>query len=275
MSSPAEKFQHKKSLGQHFLTSDVVPKWMCAAANLKSTDVVLEIGPGVGILTKEILESGAKVIAIEADQRAILQLEQEFIEEINNKKLIIFHTDVRELDLETISDIKNQAYKVVANIPYYLSGMLLRLFLEATNQPIDIVFLLQKEVAKRATSSLAKGSKESLLSLSVQAYGEGKFVKSVGRGHFVPPPAVDSGIIAIHNINRNFFQNLDEKFFFSLLHTGFGQKRKQLLGNLAKKYDRQLLINIFSTLNMNKDVRAEDVPLKIWLELAKQLSTHS
>ncbi len=267
----SEKFEHKKSLGQHFLTSDVVPKWMCDAATIKPGEVVLEVGPGTGILTKEILARGAKVVALEADQRAIEELQKTFPSEITSKNLVIYHSDVRELKLEEVNEISDHSYKVVANIPYYLSGMLFRMFLESTVQPTDLVFLVQKEVAKRASGSLAKGEKESLLSLSVQAYGEGRFVKAVGRGPFFPPPAVDSGIIAITNINRDNFKELDEKFFFSTLHLGFAQKRKQLLGNLAKNYDRQRLFELFSELELREDIRAEDVPLEKWLELATKL----
>ncbi len=267
----SDKFAHKKSLGQHFLTSDVVPKWMCDAANLTKGEIVLEIGPGTGILTKEILDRGVKVIALEADARAIAELEQTFNDELTSGQLIVKHTDVRELDLAQIPELKDHQYKVIANIPYYLSGFLFRNLLEASIQPSDLVFLVQKEVAKRATSSLAKGEKESLLSLSVQVYGTGKFIKSVGRGHFVPPPKVDSGIVAIYDINRDHFNNFNEADFFKLLHLGFGQKRKQLLGNLAKEYPRDKLVHIFSTLEINETIRAEDVPLDKWLELANLL----
>lgn len=268
-------FQHKKSLGQHFLTSDTVPKWMCDAADLKAGDLVLEIGPGTGILTKEILKRNVKVVALEADERAIDELNKTFPEEIETGQLTVYHVDVRELDLSTITEIDDHNYKVVANIPYYLSGLLFRMFLATSVQPTDLVFLVQKEVAKRAASNLAKGDKESLLSLSVQAYGEASYVKSVGRGHFVPPPNVDSGIIAIRQINRNNFTDLPEEFFFNLLHLGFGQKRKQLLGNLSQEYDRTTLTHIFSTVEIANDVRAEDLPLNIWLKLAKSILKHT
>ena len=268
-----KKFQHKKSLGQHFLTSPVVPGWMCDAASITSADTVLEIGPGTGVLTKELLKCGATVIALEADIRAIEVLTESFSQEITAKKLRIEHIDVRTLDLATISGISDHSFKVVANIPYYLSGFLFRLFLESSIQPTDLVYLVQKEVAKRITTSLERGEKESLLSLSIKVYGTPKYIKTVSSGHFTPPPKIDSGIIAITGIQRENFKNIEESLFFSILHLGFGQKRKQLLGNLSKEYDREELINIFSTVDIPISVRAEDVPLEKWLTLVKELST--
>lgn len=266
-----QKFQHKKSLGQHFLTSAVVPSWMCDAANITSNDNVLEVGPGTGELTKEILARGATVVALEADTRAIEVLNQTFAKEIAEKRLIITHTDVRTLDLSTIPQISNHSFKVVSNIPYYLSGFLFRLFLESSVQPTDLVYLVQKEVAKRITTDLKRGEKESLLSLSVKAYGEPKYIKTVTRGHFTPPPKVDSGIIAITNIHKGNFTNIEESLFFNVLHLGFGQKRKQLLGNLTKNYPRQTLTHIFSTVDLPISIRAEDVSLDKWLILVRKL----
>ena len=265
------KFQTKKSLGQHFLNSDVVPKWMCDAAEITSADTVLEIGPGTGALTKELLQRGAKVIALEADARAIEVLEREYEHEIAAGNLVLIHTDVRSLELSTIPKIADHAFKVVANIPYYLSGMLFRSFLESTIQPTDLVYLVQKEVAKRITCDISRGEKESLLSLSVKAYGTPTLVRTVTKGHFSPPPKVDSAVIAVRNISRDNFADVEESAFFEILHLGFGQKRKQLLGNLSKKYNRQKLTHIFSTLSLPVSTRAEDIPLEIWLRLVPEI----
>lgn len=269
-----ERFEAKKSLGQHFLTSPVVPSWMCDAAGVIEGDIVLEVGPGTGVLTREILNRGATVIALEADTRAIEVLKSRFENEIQERRLVLYHTDVRNLFLEEIEGISDHAYKVVANIPYYLSGMLFRAFLESDIQPKCLVFLVQKEVAKRITEDLKTDGKESLLSLSVKAYGVPHYVKTVSRGHFTPSPKVDSAIIAVQNISRDNFKDLDPSFFFELLHVGFGQKRKQLLGNLSKKYERSALTNTFSTLSLPVSIRAEDVPLEMWLSLTHALSVH-
>lgn len=265
-----EKFETKKSLGQHFLNSAVVPRWLSEAGEVKEDDIVVEIGPGTGALTIEILARGAKVIALEADLRAIEVLNERFANEIKSRQLQIWHTDVRRF---TTSDLKlpNHSFKVVANIPYYLTGHLFRIFLSGKIQPSLLVFLVQKEVGKRATMSSNKGEKESLLSLSIQAFGTPKYIKSIGKGHFSPSPKVDSAIIAVQNVNQDNFKNLHADHFFEILHLGFGSKRKQLVGNLSKQYDRTKALAALDKVGIPADVRAEDVPLEKWLELAKLL----
>ncbi|HMO77623.1 MAG TPA: 16S rRNA (adenine(1518)-N(6)/adenine(1519)-N(6))-dimethyltransferase RsmA [Candidatus Paceibacterota bacterium] len=261
--SPAKtKFIHKRSLGQNFLTSDVVPGWMVAAGEVGSSDTVLEIGPGTGMLTKALLKTGAKVIAVEADKRALIELERDFAAEIKPGRLTLHHGDARELTPKVLG-LKDRQFKVIANIPYYLSGFLLRTLLENAIQPKTLVFLIQKELAER----IARSKKESLLSLSVKAFGQPKYVKTVSRGHFQPPPKVDSAILLISDINQNHFKNVTTEHFFNLLHLGLGNKRKQLLSNLSKLYNRQDLESVFEELKISLTVRGEDVPLEKWLEL--------
>ena len=269
----SERFATKKSLGQHFLNSELVPRWMCDAANVEKGDLVVEVGPGTGALTSELLARGARVIALEADRRAISVLTDTFDEAIRDGALAIHHVDMRTFDLADLA-LPPGGYKVVANIPYYLSGMLFRTFLEQSAQPETIVFLVQKEVAKRVTSSLERNEKESLLSLSVQLYGTPEYVRNVPRGHFTPPPKVDSAIVAIRGIGRDRLHGIDANHFFTILHLGFGKKRKQLLGNLSEAYSRETLMNIFSTLHLSPTVRAEDVPLSTWLSLVRTLANH-
>lgn len=266
-------FQHKKSLGQHFLNSDYAPKKMCDSANIKNGEIVLEIGPGTGILTKELLRRGALVIAVEADKRAIEFLEDYFADAIACQQLKIYHHDARILD-PTIFQLVDQQYKVVANIPYYLSGSLFRQLLDTTTQPNTLVFLVQKEVAER----IARDKKESLLSLSIKVFGEPSYICTVKRSHFSPPPRVDSAIIAINNISRQNFNQISLVDFFNILHLGFGQKRKQLLGNLSVGFQRNHLQQIFTEIKLSETVRAEDIPLSTWLQLLKKLfpqNTHS
>lgn len=265
--SNESKFEKKKSLGQHFLTSPVVPGWMCDAANLTAGETVLEIGPGTGALTKELLLRGVRVVALEADQRAIDVLSETFKDDIASKSLVLYHSDVRELSLSDIPEINNQPYTVVANIPYYLSGFLFRTILESKNHPSNLVFLVQKEVAQR----IARDGKESLLSLSVKAFGTPKYIKTVSKGHFTPPPKIDSAIIAVYAITHDNFDEINKESFFDILHLGFGQKRKQLLGNVSKQYNREMLSDIFSELEIPLDARAEDLPLEKWLILVKHI----
>lgn len=261
-----DKFQHKKSLGQHFLNSDHVPKQMCDAASVTTGDTVLEIGPGTGVLTEEILKRGAQVIAVEADERVIVHLHETFDTEIKEGRLSIFHMDARKLDFSILGLVDHQ-YKVVSNIPYYISGLLFRQCLESDTQPTDLIFLVQKEVAER----IARANKESILSMSVKVFGEPTYICTVKRGHFTPPPAVDSAVIAVRNISRQTLQsnNTSAKNFFELLHLAFGQKRKQLVSNWSKdpRMERADIVSMLEKEKIPATVRAEDLSLKQFIKL--------
>lgn len=260
----------KKSLGQNFLNNPGVPRAMADAANIASDDIVLEIGPGTGALTKELLLRARQVIAIETDPRAIAVLDDLFAKEIRSGKLTLISGDVRSYDLYTLG-VKASGYKLVANIPYYLSGFLFRTFLEHALQPSTIVFLVQKEVAERIT----RDKKESLLSLSVKAYGNPRYIQTVKKGNFTPQPKIDSAIIAITEISKKRLNGVPEKDFFTILHEGFKSRRKQLLGNLSALYGREAVSHVLTTLDLAQDVRAEDISLETWVLLAQGLAIHS
>ena len=262
----SEKFIHKKSLGQHFLNSEYVPKQMCDAASVDAGDTVLEIGPGTGALTREILKRGARVVAVEADERAIISLQESFAEENATGQLTIFHHDARELDM-SLFGLDDQQFKVVANIPYYISGLLFRQCLESDIQPTDLVFLVQKEVAQR----IARDTKESILSMSVKVFGDPSYICTVKRGHFTPPPAVDSAVIAVHNISNERLQGIDSKTFFTLLHAAFGQKRKQLAGNLKPHFDKSATVLALADMTLDPHIRAEDLTTQQFVYLLKKL----
>lgn len=263
----SDKFAHKRSLGQNFLTSEVVPNWMCEAGEVKKDDLVLEIGPGTGMLTKVLLEKGAIVTAVEADDRAIVKLDETFTKEIDSGQLTIHHGDAREITPETLG-FKDREFKVVANIPYYLSGFLLRTLLESKVQPSNLTFLIQKELAER----IVRDEKESLLSLSVKVFGNPTYKKTVSRGHFFPKPKVDSAILNINNINRQNFTKIKPELFFHILHLGLGNKRKQLLSNFSKEYPRPILEKIFTELDIPLNIRGEDLKLPTWIKLCEKLS---
>ena len=264
--SEEDRFVTKKSLGQHFLNSPYVPRLMADAAHIGNDDIVLEVGPGTGALTRELLVRGAKVMAIEADGRAVAVLKKTFAEDIAAGKLVVVKRDMRSASLSDLGLVEH-GYKVVSNIPYYLSGKLFRTFLETDLQPSVIVFLVQKEVAER----IARDKKESLLSLSVKAYGNPHYIQTISKNHFSPPPKVDSAIVCIDAISHERMAEVDDAFFFDLLHEGFGSRRKQLMGNLAGRFEREVLMHIFSTLGVDERIRAEDLGLEMWFSLVKHL----
>ena len=256
-----ERYRPKKSLGQHFLTSPYVIREM--VTSVTPDDVVLEIGPGEGILTREILDTGCIIHAIEKDTDLIPILKEKFAHESETGKFILHHIDVLKFDTKRLPI----GYKIIANIPYYITGAIMRYFLEdASNQPKHMTLLIQKEVADRI---MARDKKESLLSLSVRAYSTPKYIKTVSRGAFRPAPAVDSAIIALENISKNNFKNkAEEKAFFELIHLGFGHKRKTLWHNFAP-LGETMRKNIFKVASLDPKIRAEDISLQIWLLMVK------
>ena len=252
-------------LGQHFLTNPKVAFDVAHAAGIYKGDTVLEIGPGKGILTAEILKLGAHVVAIEKDPVMVVILKERFAKEIAEKKLTLLEADARDV-LKTPQEILGGTYKVAANIPYYITGELLRLCLTSKYPPTSLAFLVQKEVAVR----IVRSKKESILSLSIKVFGDPKYVKTVPRGNFNPPPSVDSAILSVSDISRKNFTNVSEKDFFAVVKAGFAQKRKTLGGNLKRAFGERGLLAL-KRLDISSQVRAEDVPLESWLQIAQRI----
>jgi 16S rRNA (adenine1518-N6/adenine1519-N6)-dimethyltransferase len=213
---------------------------------------VLEIGPGTGMLTQQLLLKAKKVIAVETDSELYEELQEIFAGEIANGKLELLHEDIRAFDTATIKG----DYVLVANIPYYIAGEIFRMFLEAPHQPSSMTLLVQKEVAAR----IARDKKESLLSLSIKAYGTPKYEFTVPKGAFKPAPKVDSAVLTIRDISRkNFASKADEEQFFAYIHAGFAHKRKLLANNLAAAG--------LTAGGIAPKARAEDLSLADWLLL--------
>lgn len=166
----SDSFSAKKSLGQNFLHSPQAISAMVHATDIKKGDIVLEIGPGKGALTVKLLESGAKVIAFEKDDRAIPYLNEKFSDYLKNGDLIIVHEDILNLNIENNPYFKGSKYKISANIPYYITGELLRKFLESNNQPEKMVLMLQKEVARRIVGEESKKPMKMELKSKKRAY---------------------------------------------------------------------------------------------------------
>lgn len=250
----------KKSLGQNFLTSIPARIAIVNAGNLTSSDTVLEIGPGRGFLTSGLLNTGAKVTALEKDRELIPILKEQF-SSYKNFKLIAGDALTHEPP--------KTPYKLIANIPYYITGAILERYLSNKNQPTQMVVLVQKEVAERI---VARDKKESILSLAVKVYGEPKIVYRVSKGSFNPIPRVDSAVLSVQNISRANFKNKEhEKTFFKLIHAGFAHKRKFLVSNLRQEFPKTDFSIIFQKNNISEKSRAEDLPLKTWLSITKEI----
>jgi len=263
----------KKSLGQHFLKSKTALSAIIDASDPQDDNIILEIGPGEGVLTEALLGFAGKVVAIEKDERLIPYLKEKFAKYIENEKLEIIEKDILEFNPEILSFYKHP-YKVVANIPYYITGQILRMFLETKYQPESMTLLVQKEVAERIVAKPASAGgdgKESLLSLSVKVFGEPKLIKTVPRGAFAPQPNVDSAILKIENISNSKLSGINPKFFFKILHAGFAHKRKQLVPNLSSLYNKKLILEVFEKCDIDTKIRAEDLPLTTWIKLSKML----
>lgn len=249
-----------KLLGQNFLICKNIVADIIKSADIKPTDFILEVGPGKGSLTEALIRAvpQGKVLAVEKDPRMVNFLKEKFS---GVKNLEIILGDIRFLYPK--SYILYPKYKVVANIPYYLTSHLIRGFLESEHQPDLMVLMVQKEVADRI---LARDGKESLLSISVKVYGEPQIIKKVPASCFSPKPRVDSALIKISNISKKFFNDFSEESFFKIAKMGFGQKRKLLKNNLGLSGAKCLTAR-----GVPENARAENLAIKDWEKLARML----
>ncbi|MFA6094572.1 MAG: 16S rRNA (adenine(1518)-N(6)/adenine(1519)-N(6))-dimethyltransferase RsmA [Candidatus Paceibacterota bacterium] len=275
----------KKSLGQNFLRSRKILDAVRDSIHITASDTVLEVGPGQGDLTTALLEKAGKVVAIEKDDRLIPFLQEKFKDAVSSNKFSLIHGDALEFDPSSISSLSTPVksasqdspnkrifnginYKIAANIPYYITGQFIRRFLSELKQPTDIALIIQKEVAERI---IARDGKQSILSLSIKVYGEPAYIRTVSRSFFTPAPNVDSAILAIRNISKDFFTEISEEMFFKVIKTGFASKRKQLIGNLSSLVSREHLEQIFRNLHIDLKIRAEDMTLEQWREVVKKI----
>jgi len=261
------RLRAQKSLGQNFLHSKRTIELMLEAGKVDSHDIVLEAGPGKGVLTERLLTCTRQVIAVEKDPRLVLFLSLRFKHEIAEGRLKLIEGDILEFDPAS-ERLQAGGYKVIANIPYYLTGHFLKHILSSAVPPSCMVLLLQREVVRRI---IARDGKESILSLSVKAYGAPRYVETVPRGLFTPRPNVDSAVIAIDDISKRSFHTLNEQRFFEIVRKGFSQKRKQLAGNLSSFAPREEIKALFKRFSIPENARAEDVPLAKWKSLARSL----
>ena len=249
-----------KSLGQNFLIDEKVLGKIIQASKLDKNDLVLEIGPGLGTLTNELIKKCGTVVAVEKDKKIT-----GLIKEKNNLKII--NDDILKINLNELikKSSKNKKYKLISNIPYYITSPVIKLFLENSIQPELIVLLVQKEVAERIC---AKPGKLSVLALSVQTYGEPEIVSYVDKSSFYPEPKVDSAILKIKNIKKDFSDEYYKKLF-KLIKIGFSSKRKKLINNLSSglQIDKKESENILQKAKINPNARAQELSLEKWNKL--------
>ena len=284
----AQLVKPKKQLGQYWLKRKSVLNKIIDSADLKKEDLVIEIGPGLGVLTKELAGKAGKVIAIEKDHLLIPLLKEKFK---NNKNVEIIEDDILRLvsSIEyRVSSIKNTEYKIpdtkykiVANLPYYAATHIIRQFLETKNKPELMVLMLQKEVAQRVcakppllrSSSFGGQAKMSLLAISIQLYADAKIIDYVSKNAFSPKPKIDSAIIKIKPLTNN-KKSVDIDLFFKIVKAGFSQPRKQLLNNLSKnlKLPKEEIKIWLLKNNLKPEQRAESLTIDDWFVLTKYLN---
>ena len=251
-------------MGQRFLISRPVLTKIIAAADLSREDTVLEIGPGTGILTRALAEKAGRVIAVEKDKRLFELLSEQLKKEgISNVRLI--SGDI--LHIPSPYTLTPSPYKVVANIPYYLTSRLIRRLLEAEHPPKDILIMVQKEVAERIT---ARPPHMNLLALSVQAYGQPRILARVPPEAFSPPPKVESALIEITGISGDFFtkHRIAPERFFALAKAAFAGKRKILANSLARTLDgKEHARALIKKSGLADRARPEELSLEDWAKL--------
>lgn len=259
-----------KVRGQNFLISNEVLADILQAADLKSSDLVLEVGPGLGALTTQLLARARQVVAFEVDKN-LENLLNHLVK--LNKNLDLHWQDILSLKERQWQDIlleqKAKDYKIVANIPYYLTGKFINQFLSFKNPPQSMTLMVQREVAERVE---AKDAKNSLLSLAVAFYGRAQIVRLVPKNNFFPVPKVDSAILKIDQI-KPWTYKAEEKLVWQLIKRGMAHKRKKLFNNLLSDpgIAKEQLEKIFMSLKIDQNARAEDLDKELWLKLAGKI----
>jgi 16S rRNA (adenine1518-N6/adenine1519-N6)-dimethyltransferase len=266
-----ERLRSKKSLGQHFLVDARAVSKIVDAAEIDAGDTVLEVGPGPGTLTLPLAERAGRVVAVEIDERMIAPL-QELLQGQDN--VCVVHGDILEQDVPTL--VGDGPFKVVANLPYYITSAVLRHLLTSLHRPNTLVVTVQREVADRLLGRPDRRNRHkqsrrmSLLAVSVQFYGVPRMVTRIPAGAFRPVPAVDSAVVRIDTYERLPWDVRDEGAFFGLVRAGFAQSRKQLRNALRHGLLRsgEQVAAMLAAAGIDGQRRAETLSIEEWVALS-------
>jgi 16S rRNA (adenine1518-N6/adenine1519-N6)-dimethyltransferase len=265
----------RKGLGQNFLVNSAILDKITKAANLSSSDLVIEVGPGLGVLTRQLIEQSGHVIAVEVDTRMVELLQNKIG---TNPNLSLVSGDILEVDpLDLIQQEspkfaltipKPYQYKLVANLPYYITQPIIRRFCEARLKPTIIVIMVQKEVAKNI---VAKPGDLGILAISIQFFGKPQIVDIVPAGNFYPAPKVDSAILKIDMYPQPAVEVTSEANFFKTVRAGFCAARKQVANALSQGLDipKPEVISLMQKAAVEPQKRAETLTLEEWARLER------
>lgn len=252
--------KNKKQLGQHWLHDRDTLEHIADCADLKSNDTVLEVGPGLGTLTSVLLRRAQQVVAVEFDEELARKLPGQF----PGKNLSVLHQDILQFDTSTLV----KGYKVVANVPYYITSKIIQKFMTDVNRPSVVVLLIQKEVAERAA---AKPGEMSILAVSAQLYADVSLGDVVDAELFTPPPKVDSQVLILTPKAPDLPANVQEKQFFRIVKAGFSAKRKKLRSSLSGglALEKTAVEALLQSVDISADARAEDLSLDEWRRIVE------
>jgi len=269
----AKYFRTKKRLGQNFLINGEVIADIIDFANISKEDTVLEIGPGVGFVTEQLVKHAKKVIAVELDEEAIKELEK-----LNADNLEIIHNDILKTDISTLCDEK---MKVVANIPYYITSPIIAHLLgevddlnnKNRNKITDIVLMVQEEVARRIVATeKSSGKQYGLLTILSQFWADCSILRLVGRKSFYPAPKVNSALVSMKVEKEPLLKLSDYSFFRKVVKAGFSQRRKTLKNCLLNAgFDKNKINYAISKIGLDENIRGEKLSIKEFGNLSELL----
>ncbi len=260
-----------KTLGQNFLTDINIIKKIVEAGDVGPSDLVVEVGPGIGSMTAELAKHAGKVVAIEIDKHLIPALEEN-LRAFNNISLV--HADIMKVDLKELVEGWNGPMKVISNLPYYITTPIIMMLLEGDLPWDTLVFMVQKEVALRMAAN--PGTKDySALSVAVRYYADPKLAFSVSKNCFIPKPDVDSAVVRLKKRELSYMKDVDREFFFKVVRASFGQRRKTLLNALGSQPwldgGKEGLREVLGKLGIKENVRAEELTLEAFAGLSSEL----